>query len=187
MNDTPSNELEPVGQKSPLLDFIEKNPVSAVLQALAVGFAVGMLIRLLDRRDEEKVVDVKHKPSMDEAKYHIGSLLLPFLWPAWLKAREGYGKSSDAVKDTISKAKSGKLTKEGKDRLREVEKWVEQEAETLADLGKKGAKGLEDWAERQGEQLTDLAKKVKDLEQWVEGEVLPVAETGWKKVRKFFR
>jgi len=169
------------------MEYVEKNPVAAVIQALAIGFAVGMVVRLIEgARDKQPEIDVKHKPTLDDAKFHLGSLLLPLLWPAWQKAREGYGKSTGTVRDTVKSVKKGKLAKEGKERLKEIEEWVEREAEHLSKLGKKGAKGVEEWAERESERLADLGKKAKGVEEWVEKEILPAAECGWKKLRKFF-
>jgi hypothetical protein len=190
MNSTPTLETEAPESKCTVLEYIENNPVAAVVQALAIGFAVGMVIRLLEgSREKEPEIDVKHKPTLEDAKFHIGSLLLPFLWPAWLKARdvarEGYSKSSGAVHEAVGKVKTGKLTAEGKERLKELENWVEKEAETLAGLGKKGAKGVEEWAARESERLADLGEKVKGIEEWLEKDILPAAETGWKKLRKF--
>jgi hypothetical protein len=190
MNSKPTLETEAPEPKCPVLEYVENNPVAAVVQALAIGFAVGMVIRLLEgSRGREPAIDVKHKPTIEDAKFHIGSLLLPFLWPAWLKAREvareGYAKSSGTVREAVGKVKTGKLTAEGKERLKELENWVEKEAETLAGLGKKGAKGVEEWAARESERLADLGEKVKGIEEWLEKEILPAAETGWKKLRKF--
>jgi hypothetical protein len=170
------------------MDYVERNPLAAVVQALAIGFAVGMIIRLLEgSRDKDPEIDVKHKPTLDDAKFHLGSLLLPFLWPAWQKAQEGYGKSSKAAAEAVKQVKKGKLTKEGKQRLKEIEQWAEQEAGLLAELGKKGAKGVEEWVEKEGGRLGKIGKKkAKDVEEWVEKEVLPAAECGWNKLRKFF-
>ena len=187
MNSTPSAEIEPVESKCPLLEYAANNPVAALFQALAIGFAIGVLVRLLEgKREKEPEIDLKHKPTLDDAKFHLGSLLLPLIWPAWEKAREGYGKSSGKVRDAVGKVQSRKLSKEGKARLKEIEAWVEKEAETLAELGKKGAKGVEDWAEREAGQLAELSKKLKGVEDWVEKEILPAAESGWKKLRKYF-
>jgi hypothetical protein len=166
--------------KCNLLEYVEKNPVASVIQALAAGFAVGMIIRMLDgSRAKEPGIDLKHKPTLDDAKFHLGSLLLPFLWPAWMKAREGYGKSADKVRDAIGKVNKEKLTREGRERLRQAEAWAEE----LAELGKKKAKDIEAWAEQEAEHLTEAGKK--KVEEWVEKEILPAAECGWKKLRKF--
>jgi len=192
MNSMPlaETELTESESKCPVLVYAAKNPVAAVVQALAVGFAIGMLIRLFERSKVKKEIDLKHKPTVDDAKYHLGALLLPLLWPAWVKAREGYGKSSNTVKDVVEKVKKevkkGNLTKEGKERLREIEDWVEREGETLVALTKKGAKGVEEWAAHEAERLAEIAKKAKGVEEWVEKEIVPVAETGWKMVRKIF-
>jgi hypothetical protein len=153
-------------RKCTLLAYVENNPGAAVLQALAIGFAAGMVVRLIEgSREKEPEIDVKRKPTLDEAKFHLGSLVLPFLWPAWQKAQEGYGKSAESVREAVEKLKKGDLTSEGKKHLRKVEEWAEREAEHLSETGK---------------------KKAKAVEEWVEEEILPAAECGWKKLRKFF-
>jgi len=185
----PTNE-PPLPAKHPLLKYVEENPVAAVMQALAAGFAIGMIIRLIEGAGgEQKKIDLKRKPSVDDAKYHLGSLLLPLLWPAWKTAQEGYGKSAETVRDVIEQVGKGKLTKEGKKKLAQVEKWAGHEAETLKALGKKGAKEVEAWLEKEAGELSELGelgkKKAKDAEAWVEKEILPAAECGWKKLMKF--
>ena len=161
-----STEEQP--RKCNFLDYVENHPIAAITQALAVGFAVGLAVRLLENTGaREPKIDVKKKPSLDDAKFHLGSLLLPLLWPAWQKAQEGYGKSSDSVRDTLDKLKkSDLLGSEGRKHLQKAEAWAEREAEHLAKLGK---------------------SKARDVEKWVEEEILPAAETGWKKLRKYFR
>jgi hypothetical protein len=144
---------------------VENNPAAAVVQALAIGFAIGIVVRLIEgTHEKEPAIDVKHKPTLDEAKFHLGSLVLPFLWPAWQKAQENYGKSSETVRETVEKIKKEGL-KEGKNQLKKAEEWAGREAEHLAGLGK---------------------KKAKAVEAWMEQEILPAAECGWKKLRKFF-
>ena len=153
--------------KFSILEYVENNPVAAVVQALAIGFAVGLVVRLLEgKREKEPEIDVKRKPTLDEAKFHLGSLVLPFLWPAWQKAQDGYGKSADKVREAMEKIKETDLPGEGKKRLKKAEQWAEHEAELLSEAGK---------------------QKAKALEAWVEQEILPAAESGWKKLRKFFK
>ena len=88
--------------------------MAAVVQALAIGFAVGMLVRLIEGDAKEPEIDVKRKPTLDDAKFHLGSLVLPFLWPAWQKAQESYGKSADTVREAVGKVKTPDLRKKGK-------------------------------------------------------------------------
>ena len=167
MNSTASDQpgTPETNEKLALLRYVEKNPVAAVVQALAIGFAVGMVVRLLERsKGREPEIDVKRKPTLDEAKFHLGSLVLPFLWPAWQKAQAGYGKSAEALKEALEKAKTGDLSREGIKHLKKVEEWAEREAEHLSEVGK---------------------DKAKTVEKWVEDEVLPAAECGWRKLRKF--
>jgi flagellar motility protein MotE (MotC chaperone) len=183
--DEPKSPETGLSQKRSFLEYVENNPAAAVIQALAIGFVIGMVVRLIEGSGrKEAEIDVKHKPTLDDAKFHLGSLLLPFLWPAWQKAQEGAGKSAESVREVVEKVKKevkkGKLTKEGKERFKEVEEWAEE----LAELGKKKAKDVEKWVEKEAEHLTEAGKK--KVEEWVEKEILPAAETGWKKLRKFF-
>ena len=174
-SDEPNIHESASSQKCTFLNYVENNPVAAVIQALAIGFAVGMIVRLIEgSREKEPKIDVKHKPTLDEAKFHLGSLLLPYLLPAWEKAREGYGKSAETVRETVKEAvnevKKGDFAKKGKRHLKEFEKWVEPEAESIA------------------EHLAETGqKKAKDVEEWVQKEVLPSAECGWKKLENTFR
>jgi hypothetical protein len=175
---TPEDSLS---EKCTFLEYVENNPVAAVIQALAIGFAVGMVVRLIEgSRDKEPEIDVKHKPTLDEAKFHLGSLLLPFLWPAWLKAQEGYGKSAEKVKEAVGRVGKGGVAKKGQESLKEIESWAEREAERLAGAGK-------EWVGREAEHLAGAGKrKAREVEEWVEREILPAAECGWKRLRKFF-
>jgi len=166
MNSTASEEpiTSETPEKCPFLEYVENNPLAAVVQALAIGFAVGMLMRLIEgTKSREPEIDVKRKPTLDEAKFHLGSVLLPFIWPAWRIAQEGYGKSAESLQETLEKIKTTDLTKEGKKHLKKVEEWAEREAEHLSEVGK---------------------GKAKTVEKWVEDEILPAAECGWKKLRK---
>ncbi len=156
-------KIEPAAKFS-ILEYVSENPVAAVVQALAIGFAVGMVVRLVEgKREADPEIDLKHKPTLDDAKFHLGSLVLPFLWPAWQKAQESYGKSADTVREAVGKVKTPDLRKEGKKRLKEAEEWAGREAEALSDAGK---------------------QKARAVEEWVEKEILPAAEAGWKKLRK---
>jgi len=167
MNTTAPDEANTpeTARKCPLLDYVENNPVAAVVQALAIGFAVGMVVRLIEgAKSKEPEIDLKRKPTIDDAKFHLGSLVLPFLWPAWQKAQEGYGKSAETLKEAFEKVKTGDLTKEGRKHLKTVEEWAEREAGHLSEVGK---------------------DKAKTAEKWVEEEILPAAECAWKKLRRF--
>jgi len=167
MNSIVSDEPNPpeTAGKCTFLEYVENNPVAAVVQAMAIGFAVGMVVRLFEgAKTREPEIDVKRKPTLDEAKFHLGSLVLPFLWPAWQKAQEGYGKSAETLREALDKVKTGDLTRDGKKHLKKVEEWAEREAERFSEAGK---------------------GKAKSIEKWVEEEILPAAECGWKRLRKF--
>jgi len=162
MNSMPNNPES--SRQCSLMEYVENNPVAAVLQALAIGFAAGIVVRLIEASSEKEAkIDVKHKPTLDEAKFHLGSLLLPFVWPAWKKAQEGYEKSADAVLESVEKLKKSDLTSEGKKRLKAAEEWAEREGTELAELGK---------------------EKAKELEKWVQDGMLPAADCCCKKLRK---
>jgi hypothetical protein len=185
--DQPEKTAENPNQCCGVLDYVENHPVAAVIQALAIGFGVGMLVRLVrGTAEKEPEIDLKRKPGVDDVKFHLGSLVLPLLWPAWQKAQEGYGKSAERVREAVGKVNAN-LTTEGKARLKQAEEWAELEAERVASLGKKKAHDVEDWVERETGHLTEAGlKKAKEFEHWLEKEILPTAQCGWKRLRKFF-
>ncbi len=180
-SDEPNRPETGLNPKCSFLEYVENNPVSAVIQALAIGFAAGMVVRLIEgAREKKPEIDIERKPTLDDAKFHLGSLLLPLLWPAWQKAQEGYGKSAESVRDVVEKVRKARLTKEGKERLKGAEEW----AEALAETGRKKAKEVEKWVEKEAGELSEAGRK--KVEEWVEKEVLPAAECGWKKLRETF-
>jgi hypothetical protein len=73
--------------------FLRENPVPTILGALAVGIAIGLVIRYASSAVEEK----------DEAKTPLGNwdwsfFSLPFLWPLLRSARDKYQESAEALK-----------------------------------------------------------------------------------------
>src|SRR5579864_358261 len=88
------------GTLTTVCTYVEQNPIAAIVQSIAAGFVIGLIIRWLDRPASRKI-DVKHKPDLEEAKFHLGSLLLPFLWPAWQKTRKTYGESAESIQEAV--------------------------------------------------------------------------------------
>jgi hypothetical protein len=178
----------PASPVQSLVQYIEANPAAAVIQALAIGFAVGLLTRLIEKGDPAPAIDLKRKPTLDDAKFHLGSLVLPFLYPAWQKAQETYGKSADTILHAVDKAKHTDLPSKGKKHIEKAESWAAAEAARLAKTGTKHLQDAEDWAATEAANLAKTGKKqAQAIEQWLEQEILPAAESGWKKLRKLLR
>lgn len=142
---------------------MDRNPSSVLLQALAVGFAIGVVIRLLEAPAKKSMtskrkreIDLEHKPTIEETKFHLGSIFLPFLWPIFQGAQRGYERSTEGVQDALKQAKKTAAQ-------------VQKAATAAQKAGQKSVK--------------KSAKKAGD---WVDDEITPVVESGWKKLQKFW-
>lgn len=164
--------------------------MAAIVQALAAGFVIGLIIRWIEGPGEKKgvtQVDVGHKPSLEEAKFHLGSLLLPFLWPAWQKTREKYGESAETIQEAVSKLQKSDLAKIGRKKAKLAAKWADQEAANLSKSGQKTKQQILEWLEQEAAELAKTGKKTaKQVEDWVDDEVMPTAWDGWKKLKKLW-
>ncbi|MEA3188646.1 MAG: hypothetical protein QOD99_2476, partial [Chthoniobacter sp.] len=110
-------------------DF-DRNPSTAILKVFAIGFGLGMLIRFLQRSDDRRAeakIDLQHRPTLDEAKFHLGSLFLPFLWPMFQRARRGYEESAEGLHESVERLKKSDLRKLGRKSAKRVEDWIEDE------------------------------------------------------------
>lgn len=77
--------------------YVRENPVPALLCALGVGFALGLLVRALDRPKPSDVFQSK----LHDAGGYLGALLAPVAY----QGRRAYHKSADAVRDAVESAK----------------------------------------------------------------------------------
>ena len=76
--------------------YIRENPVPAVLGALAVGFAIGLLTRFIDHPAESHPV----RDYVDETSSSLGT----FFRPMAKKTRRAYHHSSEAVREAMEQA-----------------------------------------------------------------------------------
>ncbi len=109
------------------MSLAERNPGAAFLEALAIGFVFGVIVRYLLRPTADHDVNVKHKPTIEDTKYHLGSLVLPFLWPLFQKAKHKTAEAADAAHSVYDKVKEVDLGKLGHDSAEHVEHWVNRE------------------------------------------------------------
>jgi hypothetical protein len=77
--------------------YVRENPVPAVLWAIGIGFALGLLVRALERPSR---ADVFHD-KMGDAQGFLGSLFAPVA----TKASKAYHRSADAVRDVVDEAR----------------------------------------------------------------------------------
>jgi len=80
--------------------FLRENPVPLVVGALAIGLAIGLVIRYASR-SEEKEYEVK----TPLGRINWGFLSLPFLWPVLRGVKERFEDSADAMKQGVSRVK----------------------------------------------------------------------------------
>jgi len=80
--------------------FLRENPVPLVVGALAIGLAIGLVIRYASR-SEEKEYEVK----TPLGRINWSFLSLPFLWPVLRGVKERFEDSADAVKQGVGRVK----------------------------------------------------------------------------------
>lgn len=77
--------------------YVRENPVPAVLCAVGIGFALGLLVRALERPSRS---DVFHEKLSDTQGF-LASLFSPVA----TKATRAYHRSADAVRDVVDEAR----------------------------------------------------------------------------------
>ena len=77
--------------------YVRENPIPALLCALGVGFALGLLVRALDRPTASDLFEEK----MENAGGYLGALF----GPAAKQTKRAYHKSADAVRGAVEQAK----------------------------------------------------------------------------------
>ena len=91
---TPSAKPETLCQRAD--EYVRENPVPAVLGAVALGFALGLLARGLEPHR-------RHEPIRD-CFYDTSDMLGSFFRPLAKKTRHAYSASSSAVRDAVDHA-----------------------------------------------------------------------------------
>jgi len=77
--------------------YVRENPIPAVLTAVGVGFALGLLIRSLERPTARDVFEDR----ADEARSVLSSLFAPVA----SESRKAYRRSAKAVREAVDTAK----------------------------------------------------------------------------------
>ncbi len=91
--------------------YIRENPFPAILTALGVGFALGLLVRLLEspRRD---VVEVPIPKSVQKARdFDYQAAVLPFLWPIVKFFSSNYTASRKSINKAYQQAQDVNVSK----------------------------------------------------------------------------
>ena len=86
--------------------YIRENPFPAILTALGVGFALGLLVRLLEspRRD---VVEVPIPKAVQKARdFDYQAAVLPFLWPVVKFFSSNYAASRKGINKAYQQAQN---------------------------------------------------------------------------------
>ena len=78
--------------------YVRENPVPAVLCAIGIGFALGLLVRALERKPSR--AEVFHD-KLSETQGFLASLFAPVA----TKASRAYHRSGDAVREAVEEAK----------------------------------------------------------------------------------
>ncbi len=76
--------------------YVRENPLPTILGALTIGFAIGLLVRMVERENRAKSARGK----LHEAEEYLRSILEPVA----TKSKRAYAKSAGAVRDAVDDA-----------------------------------------------------------------------------------
>jgi len=102
MNSTMPMETEEITQEAKRTlrqagSYVRENPVPTIIGALAVGFAVGLLVRSMEEESRAEVLRGK----LDDAEDYLRSVIGPLA----KRSKRAYAKSAEAVRDAVERAR----------------------------------------------------------------------------------
>ena len=77
--------------------YVRENPVPAVLCALGIGFAIGLLVRVLEHHEK--------KSFFDDPVHETEDFLHSVFNPVAKKTRKAYHRSADAMREAVESAR----------------------------------------------------------------------------------
>ena len=77
--------------------YVRENPVPAVLCALGIGFAIGLLVRVLENHEKKSFFD----DPIHETEDYLSNVFRPVA----KKTRKAYQRSADAVREAVDSAR----------------------------------------------------------------------------------
>jgi ElaB/YqjD/DUF883 family membrane-anchored ribosome-binding protein len=76
--------------------YVRENPVPTVLGALALGFAIGLIVRSMEKEDQSD----RLRGRLEDAEDYLRTILKPLA----KKSKRVYAQSADAVRDAVEDA-----------------------------------------------------------------------------------
>jgi len=76
--------------------YVRENPVPTIIGAVALGFAIGLIVRSIE---SEKRSD-QLRDTLEDAEDYLRSVLVPLV----KKSKRTYAKSAEAVRDAVADA-----------------------------------------------------------------------------------
>ena len=84
--------------------YVRENPFPAILTALGVGFALGLLVRLLETPSRDHIEVPIPKAAQKVRDFDYQAVVLPFLWPVVKFFSSSYAASRKSVNQAYKKA-----------------------------------------------------------------------------------
>jgi uncharacterized protein (TIGR02284 family) len=85
--------------------YVRENPFPAILTALGVGFAIGLLVRSLGENKRDHIEVPIPRAAQKVRDFDIKAAVLPFLWPVIKFFTTNYASSQKSVKKAYKAAK----------------------------------------------------------------------------------
>lgn len=84
--------------------YVRENPFPAILTALGVGFAIGLLVRSLETPSRDHIEVPIPKAAQKVRDFDVKAAVLPFLWPIIKFFTSNYAASEKSVKKAYKQA-----------------------------------------------------------------------------------
>ncbi len=84
--------------------YVRENPFPAIMTALGVGFALGLLVRLLEQPKRDHIEVPIPRAAQKVRDYDYQAAVLPFLWPVVKFFSSSYAASRKSVNQAYKKA-----------------------------------------------------------------------------------
>jgi uncharacterized protein (TIGR02284 family) len=87
-------------------EYVRENPFPAILTAVGVGFALGLLVRYVERASEPEKIEVPIPRAVQQVRdFDFKAAVLPFLWPVIKFFSTNYAASRKSVNRAYKQAK----------------------------------------------------------------------------------
>ena len=192
MNSTTSTFLpSPIRARTPfaaICEYVEKNPVAAIVQALAAGFVIGLIIRWLEGPGKERNPGISISATnraWRRRSFTSARCCSPSSGPPGRRRARNTANPRRRIQEAVAKLKKSDLAKIGKKKANWPPNGPTTKRPIFPRRARKTKEQILDWLEEEAAELAKTGKKTaKQVEDWVDDEVVPTACEGLEEAEE---